>query len=141
MLVSNTAQRLQYLMNERNLKQSDILRKCEPYCKQFEVRMNRADISQYLSSKASPRQDKLTVLGFALGVSEAWLMGYDVPMSRENQETHDKHNDTELAKEFIFDLSMINRWKDEVGEVGFSDSEITEIINFAKYVISKRGVK
>ena len=42
--------------------------------------MNRSDISQYVSGKVEPGQDKLTVLGLALGVDPVWLMGIDVPM-------------------------------------------------------------
>lgn len=45
--------------------------------------MNKSDISQYLSGKAEPSQDKLIVLGMALGVQESWLMGFDVPESRD----------------------------------------------------------
>ena len=62
---SNTALRLKQLMKERNLKQIDIVRLAEPYCKENNTRLGRNDISQ------------------ALNVSEAWLMGYDVPMQAE----------------------------------------------------------
>ena len=80
---STTAARLHYLMTSRNLKQIDILRAAEPYAAQFNIKMNRSDISQYVSGKVEPGQDKLTILGLALNVSEAWLMGYDVPAERE----------------------------------------------------------
>lgn len=80
---SCTAERLRSLMSERSLKQVDILRLCQPYCTQYGVKMNKSDISQYLAGKAEPSQDKLIVLGMALGVQESWLMGFDVPESRE----------------------------------------------------------
>lgn len=80
----NTAQRLRYIMNERNLRQVDILNLTLPYCKKYEVRMNRSDISQYVSGKVEPNQSKLAILGMALGVNEAWLMGFDVPMNRKS---------------------------------------------------------
>ena len=76
---SCTADRLRMLMNERGLKQVDILKLCQPYCDRFGVKMNKSDISQYLSGKSEPSQDKLIVLGMALGVQESWLMGFDVP--------------------------------------------------------------
>ena len=41
-----------------------------------------SDISQYCSGKTEPNQEKLFILGNALNVSEAWLMGFDVPMER-----------------------------------------------------------
>lgn len=77
---STTADRLHYLMTSRDLKQIDILRAAEPYAAQFNIKMNRSDISQYVSGKVEPGQDKLTVLGLALGVDPVWLMGIDVPM-------------------------------------------------------------
>lgn len=79
---SNTSQRLKQLMGSRGLRQVDILHQAEPYCKRFNVKLNKNDLSQYVSGKVVPGQDKLTILGLALGVSEAWLMGYDVSMER-----------------------------------------------------------
>ena len=78
----NTAIRLKRIMSDRNLRQVDILNLTEPYCKKYDVKMNKSDISQYCSGKTEPNQDKLFILGIALNVSEAWLMGYDVPMGR-----------------------------------------------------------
>lgn len=77
---STTAARLQYLMDSRNLKQIDILRAAMPYADEAGIKMNRSDISQYVSGKVEPGQDKLVVLGKALGVDPVWLMGIDVPM-------------------------------------------------------------
>ena len=76
---SNTANRLKEIMSERNIKQIDILNACLPYCKTYDVKMSKSDISQYVSGKVEPGQDKLFVLGNALNVSETWLMGFNVP--------------------------------------------------------------
>lgn len=81
---SNTSERLKEIMNTRGLKQVDILEKAKPYCQKYGVRLGRNDLSQYVSGKVTPGQEKLTVLGLALGVTEAWLMGYDVPMARQD---------------------------------------------------------
>lgn len=77
-----TSDRLKWLMRERGLRQVDILERCKPYCAQFNVKLGRNDLSQYVSGKVQPSQRKLTILGLALGVSEAWLMGYNVSMVR-----------------------------------------------------------
>ncbi|MDE5779166.1 MAG: DNA-binding protein [Lachnospiraceae bacterium] len=69
-------------MNERNLKQIDILERAQPYCEQYNIKLSKSDLSQYVSGKVEPGQHKLSILGLALNVSEAWLMGYDVPMER-----------------------------------------------------------
>ena len=76
-----TSDRLKQLLNERNLKQTDILKAAEPFCKMFGIKLNKNDLSQYVNGKVIPKQRKLTILSMALNVDEAWLMGYDVPMS------------------------------------------------------------
>ncbi|MGY3775773.1 LexA family protein [Helcococcus sueciensis] len=81
---TNTSMRLKEIMNDRNLRQVDILRKAEPYSKKYNIRLARNDLSQYVSGKVEPSQEKLTILALALGVSEPWLMGYDVPMVKPN---------------------------------------------------------
>lgn len=79
---SSTAERLRLIMEERGLKQVDILELCKPYCEQFGMKLNRNDLSQYVSGKVTPKQDKLSILAMALNVNEVWLMGYDVPPGR-----------------------------------------------------------
>ena len=79
MKISTTAERLRTVMSERKLKQVDILNLSEPFCKEYGVQLKKNDLSQYVNGKSSPGQFKLTILSRALNVSEAWLMGYDVP--------------------------------------------------------------
>lgn len=78
-----TADRLKQLMDARGLKQADIIRAVDPYCKRYNIKLGKSILSQYVSGRTEPGQDKLTILGLALNVSEAWLMGYDVPMERK----------------------------------------------------------
>ena len=85
-----TAIRLKEIMNERNLRQVDILNLTKPYCEKYGVKMNKSDVSQYCSGKTEPNQEKLYILGEALNVSEAWLMGFDVPMERIDWELAEK---------------------------------------------------
>lgn len=74
----NTAIRLKKIMEERGLRQIDILNLTKPYCKKYGIKMNKSDISQYCSGKTEPNQEKLFVLGAALNVNPVWLMGFDV---------------------------------------------------------------
>lgn len=78
----STADRLKQIMNARNMRQVDILEASEPYCNKYGIKLEKNALSQYVSGKVEPGQEKLTILGMALGVSEAWLMGYEVPMER-----------------------------------------------------------
>lgn len=71
-----TAERLREIMETRRLKQIDILEMCAPICEREGVQLRKNDVSQYVSGKVTPRQDKLAVLAEALEVSEVWLMGY-----------------------------------------------------------------
>ena len=82
---STTAARLKQIMDDRNLKQVDILNLVKPYSDRFMVKMNKSDLSQYLSGKTTPGQFKLSLLALALNVSEGWLMGLDVPMERATE--------------------------------------------------------
>lgn len=82
MKIENTSIRLNKIMKARNIRQVDILTLAKPFCEKFSVKLGKNDLSQYVSGKVEPGQDKLTILGLALGVSEAWLMGYDIPQER-----------------------------------------------------------
>lgn len=79
----NTSTRLKEIMAQRGLKQADVLRMAQPYCEKYKIKMGKSDLSQFVSGKVEPGQWKLTILGLALDVSEAWLMGLDVPMERK----------------------------------------------------------
>lgn len=46
----------------------------------------KGTISYYLSGKTEPKADRLYLLGQVLNVSEAWLLGYDVPMGRSDSQ-------------------------------------------------------
>ena len=93
---ATTSARLKQIMIERNLKQIDILNLCLPYCKKYNIRLASNDLSQYVSGKVEPGQYKLTILGLALNVNETWLMGYDVPRHRHDNNIIDI-SDSELV--------------------------------------------
>ncbi|MCO4497074.1 hypothetical protein Si123_01966 [Streptococcus infantarius subsp. infantarius] len=76
-----TAQRLAQIMSERNLRQVDILRESEKYQKELGIKLGKSALSQYVSGKSVPDQDKLVLLAKTLNVSASWLMGYDVVKS------------------------------------------------------------
>ena len=71
--VSNVAERLSEALRIKGVKQIEL-------CKQLDI--PKGPMSHYLSGKYEPRQSRLNEIAIALNVSEAWLMGYDVPMER-----------------------------------------------------------
>lgn len=75
----SVAARLKYIMNQRGLKQVDVLNLARPYCEKYNVKLAKNYLSQYCSGKNEPGKDILNVLSLALDVNPAWLQGFDVP--------------------------------------------------------------
>ena len=78
----------------------------------------KSSLSLYLSGAYEPKQDRIYLISKALGVNEAWLMGYDVPMERsEGQKKNDQLVElvTRLRRddEFAEMVKMLNDLKPE----------------------------
>ena len=71
----NCSKRISRALSIRNMKQSEL-------CNLTGI--PKSAISQYISGAFEPKQDRIFLIAQALDVSEAWLMGFDVPMEREN---------------------------------------------------------
>ena len=99
----NTSTRLKEIMSERNLRQVDLLELVKPFCQKYNIKINKSDISQYISGKVKPGQEKLSMLGMALDVNETWLMGYDVPKERQYV------SEENLSKEEIILIANFNK--------------------------------
>lgn len=99
---NTTAARLQQVMSERNLKQVDVISLSKVHQKELGVKLGKSALSQYINGKSTPDQEKLVLLARTLGVSEAWLMGYDT-----NESTDVKKESIDLSnlreKVVIFD--------------------------------------
>lgn len=121
----NTSQRLKQITDERGMKQVDILRAAKPYCDRYGVKLERNDLSQYVSGKIEPGQDKLTILGLALNVSEPWLMGYDVPMERQTAPATALSSNERMNK--LVELARC-----------LTDDEQDEIISMIEWKLSRR---
>lgn len=68
-----TRQRLREALTTRNMLPIELSRLSG---------IGKSAISQYLSGKVTPKQDKIYKLAQALKVNESWLMGYDEPMEQ-----------------------------------------------------------
>ena len=73
--VSTFAERLQQLLDERNLNKSELARIAG---------INRANITRYLKGEYEAKQDVVYRIASTMRVSEDWLWGYDVPMTKES---------------------------------------------------------
>lgn len=102
---NTTASRLQQVMSERNLKQVDVISLSKVHQKELGVKLGKSALSQYINGKSTPDQEKLVLLARTLGVSEAWLMGYDVPMTKDErpQPTNAHDIDNIIDNAMMFD--------------------------------------
>lgn len=122
----STSARLKQLMKERNLKQIDVLKKCEPVSNKYtfgngkKVKISKSDLSQWLSGKYEPGQWKLTILAEALDTNEVWLMGMDVPNvpKEEYQKAIDEKEKKQLLKDFLTEKGFLNE-NEEMSEENF----------------------
>ena len=74
------AERIREGMELRNLKQTDLVEK---------TGISKGALSSYISGRYEPKQNNIYLISKALSVSEAWLMGADVPMeTREITNCH-----------------------------------------------------
>ena len=89
----------------RGLKQTDL---CQI------TKIPKSAISQYISGAFEPKQDRIYIISKALNVSEAWLMGYDVPMDRVNSSSLEEPKLSEGEKLW---MELYNRLSDETKEV------------------------
>lgn len=69
--------RLKEAMSIRKITQSELCAK---------TGIPKSAMSQYLSGAFKPKQTRTYLIAEALNVSEAWLLGYDVPMTRITSE-------------------------------------------------------
>ena len=74
-LKESCAERLRQALAARKMRQADLCQR---------TGIPKSAISQYLSGAFEPKQDRVAILARALNVQEAWLMGFDVPMERED---------------------------------------------------------
>lgn len=69
-------------------------------------------ISYYLSGRTQPKADRLHQICSILNVSEAWMLGYDVPMERT---TEQKKNDNIIR--FVAQMRKDNDFFDVVSDL------------------------
>jgi transcriptional regulator with XRE-family HTH domain len=80
-IVATTSERLKYAIAYRHTSAAEISKA---------TGISRGSLSQYISGKFSPKQDRIYILATHLRVSPSWLMGLDVPMERGRIRTRRK---------------------------------------------------
>lgn len=129
MKTSSTALRLNEFMQKNGLKQIDIINLAKPFCSEYGVKLSKSDLSQYVSGKVEPGQNKLYILARALNVSEAWLMGYEVKNAANKNESQNIQTSSEVKDEI---LSMLIRNYEKMTE-----SAKYALFEYSEFMISK----
>ena len=71
----STAERIKELLEYFGIKQNDFSKR---------TGIPKSAVSSYISGDRIPRQNRISDIAESYGVNEAWLMGYDVPMKKDN---------------------------------------------------------
>lgn len=74
--MESPSDRLKKALEIREMRQADLVEA---------TGISKSSISTYLSGKFIPKQNNIQKLAQALNVSEAWLMGCDVPMDKQDE--------------------------------------------------------
>ena len=72
--IETCGKRIEMALSIRKMKQADL-------CKLAHI--PKSSLSLYLRGAYEPKQDRIYEMAMVLNVNETWLMGYDVPMERD----------------------------------------------------------
>ena len=90
--VESCGKRIAKALSVRNMRQADLAEK---------TKIPKSSLSLYLKEAYEPKDDRIYILAKALDVSEAWLMGYDVPMERSDNQSPSEPQLTEGEQELL----------------------------------------
>ena len=93
--VATCAERIKKALYIKGMKQSDLCRL---------TKIPKSALSQYISGAFEPKQDRIYLMAQALNVSEAWLMGLDVPMERQAKKVSPSEADLSEGEKMLLDL-------------------------------------
>ena len=77
--MATSTERINQIMKEKRLRQIDVLNLAKPFQEKFNIKFSKSHLSQYVNGKSNPDNEKIFLLSKVFGVTEAWLLGYDVP--------------------------------------------------------------
>ena len=77
--MATSTDRINQIMKEKRLRQIDVLNLAKPFQEKYNIKFSKSHLSQYVNGKSNPDNEKIFLLSKVFGVTEAWLLGYDVP--------------------------------------------------------------
>lgn len=88
------ALRLKKALSIRNMTQAELCKK---------TNIPKSALSEYIKGLYDPKQDRLVLLSEALNVDPVWLMGFDVPMEKEDKKIS-PHDPITEGEQVMLDL-------------------------------------
>jgi transcriptional regulator with XRE-family HTH domain len=117
--------RLKKAMDAHNMKAVEL---CE------KTGIPKGAVSYYLSGKSVPKADRLYLICKVLDVSEAWLLGYDVPMARSQEQ---KNNDTIAS--IVVELKTNNEFFDVVEALRTDPEFMAAVLSIRNLAVKGNG--
>ena len=77
--MATSTERINQIMKEKKLRQIDVLNLAKPFQAKYNIKFSKSHLSQYVNGKSNPDNEKIFLLSKVFGVTEAWLLGYNVP--------------------------------------------------------------
>ena len=85
--MATSTERINQIMKEKRLRQIDVLNLAKPLQEKYNIKFSKSHLSQYVNGKSNPDNEKIFLLSKIFGVTEAWLLGYNVPRYERLEET------------------------------------------------------
>lgn len=113
----NIGERIKSLRKEKGLTQKELSKLSS---------ISEISIRKYENGDRQPKQKAIFHLAKALGVSEGWLMGYDVPMEREEENTFlaDQTEELSCFVKYLESIKYLVRIEKTVGHEEGAESFI-----------------
>lgn len=121
--MAGIAQRLKEAMEAKGLKQVDVIRLAEPIGREYNVRIGKSHMSQYLSGKSEPRKDILGVLAKTLEVDESWLAGEETEAAAPENRSGSSYTASSEHKKERTDVADSSRTVSDAGSSNIVYSE------------------
>lgn len=130
--MATIAQRMREALELRQMKQAELALK---------TGIGKSSISTYLTGEYNPKQINLYKIAKALNVSEAWLMGLDVPMERGTIISLNELKEQTEEKAFQNFINLISTAGYEIDDCGNNIYEILSERYHWHFKLSKKELQ
>ena len=117
------SERLNSVLKERYVRQTDLVRLCTTVAKQYGIELNKVMVSRWCNAQYIPRQDHLMIISKALSINPAWLMGI---------EGAEKYMDYHLKAEKNYEVI-----KEELNKL--DENDMAEVKKYLEFLVWRKS--